>query len=271
MGIERDAPLRRLAFIIEYEGTAYRGSQWQKQLPTIQGELERAIREMLGQPARVALAGRTDAGVHAQGQVFSFATRASYPPTVFIRALNARLPADIALQAGAEVPLDFDVRRWARSRVYVYTICSARYPSPLWRRFAWQVAGPLDIGAMEKAAGALLGHHNFAAFAPPLALGESAWRIVLWAEVGRSEGRVLLTIEADAFLHQQMRRTAGALVRVGRGEMTAAEFAALVDDGRPNLAGPVAPPGGLCLVRVNYAGGAAGPGGLGGKGVNWEM
>jgi len=265
-----EAPLRRLAFIVEYDGTAYRGSQWQpgraagpggagiKEVRTIQGELEEAVAGLTGQRARVALAGRTDAGVNAQGQVCSFLTRAPYPLVAFIRALNARLPPDIAVKAGAEIPLEFDVRRRAKSRVYRYTIYNGRYQSPLWRRFAWHVATPLALEAMREAAGALLGGHDFAAFAPHLPRG-SHRRTVLRAEVGRCGRRVLITMEADAFLPQQVRRTAGALVQVGLGRLTAAEFAALVDAGRPNLAGPVAPAQGLCLVRVNY------------EGISWEL
>jgi len=248
-----EAPLRRLAFIIEYDGTAYKGSQWQKGAPTIQGELERAVAGLTGREVRVALAGRTDAGVHARGQVFSFLTQAPYPLATFIRALNARLPPDIAVKAGAEVPLNFDVRRWAKSRVYRYAIYNGHHPSPLWRRFTWHVATPLALEPMQEAIQALLGRHDFAAFAPPLPRG-SPWRTVLRAEVSRCRTLILITLEADAFLPQQVRRTTGALVQVGLGRMTAREFAALVDDGRPNLAGPVAPPQGLCLVRVNYEG-----------------
>src|SRR3972149_8476585 len=127
--MQRDASVRRLALLIEYEGAAYGGSQYQKNAPKIQDSLERALSSLTGEPIRVALAGRTDAGVHARGQVAAFSTRSRHSPDVFLRALNHHLPDQIAVRAVREVPADFGPRRRATARWYRYTGCNGR-PRP---------------------------------------------------------------------------------------------------------------------------------------------
>jgi len=251
-GGQAGAHRRRLALVLEYDGRRYGGSQYQKNAPSIQGELEAALNKLTGENLRTAFAGRTDAGVHARGQVASFVTGSRHAPEVFVRGLNHWLPADIAVQRALGVPLDFDARRRARSREYRYLVLNSPLPSPLLSAFAWQVAERLDVEAMRQAASLLVGRHDFAAFAGPVA--GSTVRSLHRCDV-KATGRLLAVhMEADAFLPHQVRRTVGALVQVGLGRQPAAELAALLREARPGVAGPVAPPQGLCLLKVNYVG-----------------
>src|SRR3989304_7040473 len=158
------APVRRLALLVEYEGTGFGGSQYQKNTGTIQDALESALSSLTGEPIRVALAGRTDAGVHPRGQGAAFTTTSRHAADVFARALNHHLPLRIAVRAAREVPLIFDPRRQAASRWYRYTIHNSRQRTALLRRFVWQVAEPLDAEAMRAAAAALVGEEEFGAF-----------------------------------------------------------------------------------------------------------
>ncbi len=245
--------VRRIALLLEYEGTRYAGSQYQKNAPTIQAALERAVSSLTGESTRVAMAGRTDAGVHAKGQVASFLTASGLPPDVFVRGLNHYLPEDIATRAAAEIPLPFDVRRQARRRWYRYTICR-RDPRPaLLRRYAWHLEQALDLEAMQRAARYLEGEHDLAAFTRPSLKGrQSTVRKVYRSEVTRRGPLLLLDMEANAFLPQQVRRTVGALVQVGSGQLPPAAFCGLVEEAPPGAASFTAPPHGLCLMRVRY-------------------
>ena len=246
-----EAPTRRIALVIEYEGTAYAGSQYQKSVRTVQGELERALRKLTGKAIRLALAGRTDAGVHAKGQVAAFLTTVPYELGVFQRALNSHLPKDIAVRSAHEVALGFDVRRHARRRWYRYRIYNGHSRRPLFRTQSWHVQGPLDVEAMREAARQLVGRQDFAALAAP-APGRNTVRTVYWAEVRRHRCWVVFDIEANAFLPQQVRRTVGALVRVGQGKETVEGFRRLVASARPGAASFAAPAAGLCLMAVRY-------------------
>lgn len=255
---ERDdgAPLRRVALVVEYEGTAYAGSQYQKDARTVQGELEKALRKLTGKAIRVALAGRTDAGVHAKGQVAAFLTAVPYEAGVFQRALNSHLPQDIAVRSAQEVAISFDVRRHARRRWYRYRIYNGPSRRPLFRSQCWHVPEPLDVEAMREAARHLVGRHDFAALAAPAASrggpqGNTV-RTVYWAEVRRRRCWLVFDIEADAFLPQQVRRTVGALVRVGQGRESVEGFRRLLGSGQPGAASFAAPAAGLCLMAVRY-------------------
>jgi len=249
----RVASLRRLALLVEYEGTAYGGSQYQKNARTIQAELESAVGSLTGESIRVALAGRTDAGVHARGQVASFLTVNRYPPSTFIEALNSYLPEDIAVRAAAEVPLSFNVRRLALSRRYRYTIHNSGQRSALWPRFLWHINVPLGLSAMKEAARCLLGEHDFAAFTrPSVKARQSTVRVVQRAEVCHRGNWVFFIMEASAFLPQQVRRTVGLLAQVGGGKLSVEGFCDLVRSAHPGAANVAAPPQGLCLLKVNY-------------------
>jgi tRNA pseudouridine38-40 synthase len=244
---------RRIALVVEYDGTVYAGSQYQKNASTIQGELEKALSKLTGEQTRLALAGRTDAGVHAKGQVVSFRTRVPYETEVFVRGLNAHLPQDIAVRSAREVPLSFQVRRQAKRRWYRYLIHSGRQRPALLRGYCWHIAQPLDVEAMQGAAHYLVGEHDVAAFAAPSAPSRTV-RTVYRAELRRRRSWVVFDIEANSFLPQQVRRTVGALVQVGLGKRTVEEFRSLLASGQRGAANLAAPPRGLCLMAVEYEG-----------------
>jgi len=248
---EEEKTFRRIALVVEYDGTAYAGSQYQENASTIQGELERALKKLTGERTRLALAGRTDAGVHAEGQVVSFRTQAPYEAEVFVRALNAHLPQDIVVRSAREVTLSFQVRRQARRRWYRYLIYNGRQRPALRRGYCWHIAQPLDVEAMQESARQLVGEHDLAAFAAPSAPGRTV-RTVYRAEVSRRRSWVMFDIEANSFLQQQVRRTVGALVQVGLGKQTVEEFRRLLTSAERGAATLAAPPRGLCLMAVEY-------------------
>ncbi len=244
---------RRVALLLEYDGTQYGGSQIQKNAPTIQGSLEGAIKRLTGETTRVAFAGRTDAGVHACGQVASFLTSRPFDAKLFVDGLNYWLPDDIAVRRAQEVEFGFDVRRHATGRQYRYLVYNDKAPSPLLRQRAWHVKQPLDVVAMQRAAECLAGRHDFAAFAGALERpGASTIRTACRVEVRRAGSLVQADMWADAFLPHQVRRTVGALVEVGVGRQEPQWIGELLREAKPSTAGPAAPPQGLCLMRVRY-------------------
>jgi tRNA pseudouridine38-40 synthase len=244
----------QLRLTVEYEGGAYLGWQRQPGGPTVQAVLERALATALREPVRVRGAGRTDAGVHACGQVA--AVRVTHVPADLgrlRRSLNALTPDDVAVREIAVVGDDFDPRRHARSRVYEYRILNAPAPSPFWRRWAWQVHAPLAADAMDAAARLLEGEHDFAAFraadAEPV---RSTVRRVLESRL-RTDGALLVyRVEATAFLKHMVRNVVGTLVEVGRGERPAAALGEVLAGRDRTRAGATAPAHGLTLVAVRY-------------------
>ncbi len=241
---------------MEYNGTGYHGSQWQSNAPTIQGEIEKALKELTGERIRIKAASRTDAGVHARGQVASFRTDSALPLKSFIDGLNHYLPRDIAVKEAYRPDDSFDVRRRAVSREYKYSILNSPTPSPLRQDFSWRVVENLDIEAMNRACRALVGRHDFASFvsSAETARRKRTVRDVFEAELTRDGDMIILDMVADSFLPHQVRNTVGSLVKVGQGKMTVDEFCKMVEAKTPGLAGPTAPACGLCLMHVNYPG-----------------
>lgn len=202
------------------------------------------------------MAGRTDAGVHALGQVASFRTSSRHRAGTFVRALNAHLPGEIAVRAAREVPLTFDPRRDARRRWYRYTFHLGSERPALRRRTVWHLGPDVDLKAMRRAAAKLRGKHDFAAFtAPSVARVASTHREVFRAELSRAGRLAYLDVEANAFLQHMVRRIAGALVLVGRGKREEREFAILLERPQPGAARYTAPAQGLCLIKVWYENG----------------
>lgn len=238
--------------LLEYEGTRYCGFQIQKGVPTIQGELEKAITRATGEAARVHGAGRTDAGVHARGQVAAFDTESRLAPDRLIRALNFYLPADVVVRSARSVRAGFDPRRDALSREYRYTILNREVPSPLLGRWSYFVPGQLNIELMIQAARILVGTHDFASFTSSEGAARTTVRTILEAGVKRKGSLVVFDVSANAFLHQQVRRTVGCLIAVGRGETGIDEMRELVVSARVGIANRTVPPQGLCLMKVNY-------------------
>ncbi len=243
---------RRIALVLEYDGTGYAGSQRQKNDPSIQETLESAIEQLTGERPRTAFAGRTDAGVHARCQVAAFNSTSSLETSVFERGLNAHLPDQIAVRSAREMDADFDPRRHASGRTYRYTIFNAPMRSPLSRTNAWHVRRPLDTAAMQAAATLLIGQHDFASFTRDE--GIATVRCIRRCDVTAEAPNVFVEVAANAFLRHQVRRTVGALVEVGSGKLSLAGFRRLLDAPELASAGPMAPPEGLCLEHVAYSG-----------------
>jgi tRNA pseudouridine38-40 synthase len=243
----------KIILVMEYDGSRYRGFQWQDGLPSIQGEVEKALTKLTGERRRVMSASRTDAGVHAEGQVVSFRTASALGTDNFVGGLNHYLPNDIAVKAAYRIEDSFNVRREAVSREYSYYILNSATRSPIREGFSYLVPGELDIKAMNQAAQALVGEHDFASFAARNGTTvKSTVRRVSRAEVTREGDLVTFNIKANSFLLHQVRNTIGALIRVGQGKMTIDEFKSILEARELALAGPTAPACGLCLNRVNY-------------------
>lgn len=244
----------KIVLIMEYDGTHYHGFQLQANRPTIQGEIEVALGKLTGERSRVMAASRTDSGVHAKGQVVSFRTKSPLPPSTFIKGLNHYLPKDIAVKAAFRVNDSFNVRRNAVSREYNYYILNSPTRSPIRRGFAYLVPGQLNIRAMNEACQYLIGKHDFASFATSLEGSnlKSTVRRVYTAKIEKDGDLVIFTIVANSFLPHQVRNTVGALIKLGLGKMTVAEFRSMLEARSSGLAGPTAPAYGLCLMGVNY-------------------
>ncbi len=251
-------PRQRLMAVVEYDGTNYRGFQAQREGATIQGEIEQALATITQERIRVVAAGRTDAGVHARGQVVHFVTAWRHPLEDLQRALNAVLSKDVAILELRAVSPDFHARRDARSRVYVYSVYDSKVRSPVLGRFSHHCERALDVEAMNQACQCLVGEQDFGPFgwAPGSERGyvgrRGTVRRVLRVECARQGELVKVTIEADAFLRSMVRRVVGNLLLVGRSDLSGDEFAALLDLKHRRLPAGAAPACGLCLVRVNY-------------------
>ena len=243
---------RRIALILEYEGTAYAGSQLQAAVPTVQAEVERAVEALTGAGCRLKAAGRTDAGAHAAGAVVAFDTDTSLSAPRIRDGLNHHLPEDIAVVSAHDVDAGFDPRRHAASRVYRYTFSERAARSPLRRRFVHAVGRTLDVEAMSEALAYLEGTRDFAPFSGALPAEKSTVRRMSRAQAWRDGDEVHLELEANAFLPQQVRRTAAAVLRVGLGKTTLAAFEEIADSPARGAAQHVLPATGLCLQRVVY-------------------
>lgn len=257
---------RVLRCTVEYDGTAFAGFQRQPQRATVQGALETAIAAVAGAAVTVVGAGRTDAGVHAIGQVIHFDCDSALPIATMQRALNARLPASVRVRQLEEAPSGFHARFDAQSREYRYVVENAAVASPLWRARACFVPHALDLAAMAAAADLLLGRHDFSRFGSPMehavreeesgnvrTMRGNTWRTLLVARCWRRQRFVLFCFVADAFLRHMVRMLVGTLLRIGRGALRAEAIPALLEGERSFHAGPAAPAHGLYLTRVQYA------------------
>jgi tRNA pseudouridine38-40 synthase len=244
--------VRTIRLTLEYDGTGYVGWQVQQNGKSVQETLEQALSKLLGEGVKVTGAGRTDSGVHAAGQVASFATEREIPLRAFVAGTNGFLPSDIAVLDAAECPDTFDARRSARGKLYRYRICNRPVRSPLERRFAWEIFRPLDEAAMARAAVPLVGRHDFAAFRAADCEASTTVREVRRLQVRREETTIFVEVEATAFLKHMVRNIVGTLVDVGHGKRAEDSVAKVLEGRNRTRAGPTAPPHGLCLVRVMY-------------------
>lgn len=242
----------RYKALIEYDGTAYYGFQRQIQTqPTIQGELEKTITYLAQQPINVSGAGRTDRGVHALGQVISFDLDWRHGVEALQRAVNANLPADIAILQLNQVSPTFHPRFDARRRSYAYHIFNAVVRSPVRRFQSWHVRHPLSVDVMNQAAVTLLGQHDFGTFGQP-PVGENRVRELFRAEWVQDRDYLIFHIEANAFLYRMVRSLVGSMKLVGDGSWTVEDFVAAFRSCDRSRSGTAAPPQGLYLVSVTY-------------------
>ena len=245
--------MRNIRLLLEYDGAAYHGWQRQKNARTIQEAVEAALGRLTGEEARLVASGRTDAGVHALGQVANFRTASRIPLKAFQVGLNSLLPRDIAVLHAAEVPPQFHARFSAVSKAYEYRILCRPARSPLELRYCWHLATPLDLEAMAKAAAALAGEHDFAAFQNRGSDVEHTVRRVLDAAwLAGDGGRLRFVISANGFLRGMARSLVGTMVEIGRGKRPPEDLAGLLASRDRAAAGATAPAAGLFLVRVVY-------------------
>ena len=245
---------KRILITIEYDGSAYCG--WQRQLngPSVQQRIEEALRKVCGERIGIIGASRTDAGVHALGQRAHFDMETNIPPEKLPFALNTRLPHDIRVIKGQEVPGDFHARFDARGKEYGYLICNRRHPSALLRNLSAHVLVPLDEAAMQRACEYLIGEHDFAAFQAAGGTAKTTVRRIDRADVARAGDELRLTVCGSAFLYNMVRIIAGTLIYVGQGRLPEDVFKQAIRTGDRLTLGPTAPPQGLCLRRVDYEG-----------------
>jgi len=218
----------------------------------VQADVERAVEALTQAPARVVAAGRTDAGVHALGQVAHFRTASMLAIERLVSGLNALLPPDVSVREAVDTPPDFHARRDARFRVYRYAILRRHAPSALLRPYTHHVWGPLDLDAMRAALARLVGTHDFRAFRALGTPTKTSRCALLLAELTEREDLLFLTFGADRFLRHMVRMIMGTILRVGRGTLTPQDVAALLEHGGDGVGGPAAPPHGLYLIHVGY-------------------
>jgi tRNA pseudouridine38-40 synthase len=248
--------MRTLKLTLAYDGTAYAGWQVQPGQSTVQGALETAWHEITGESIRALASGRTDAGVHALGQVVGVRTESSMETDVLRRALNARLPHDIAVLEATDAVDGFHAIRDARRKRYRYVIHDAPVRDVFRRAYCWHYPSRLDAEAMGRAARALLGKHDFSSFETSGSPRQSPVRTIHGLDVPRGEregcDRITIEVEADGFLYNMARAIVGTLVEVGRGAQDESWPGEVLRAADRRAAGPTAPPQGLFLVRVEY-------------------
>ena len=244
------ADKRNIRLLLEYDGTDFAGWQIQAQGRTVQGELARALEILLKEPIRPTGSGRTDAGVHALGQVAHFHTASQLPTDRILRALNGLLPADIAVRAVDGAPPDFHARYSAKSKRYQYRIHCGK--SGLNRRYVWTFYQELDFEAMRRAILALPGQHSFAAFCKqnPMPDHFDCW--IADCTLARNGAELIFEIEGNRFLRHMVRIIVGTLTEIGTGRRDPRAMADLLLGGQRSRAGVTAPARGLCLLRVSY-------------------
>tara|TARA_A100001037_G_scaffold279176_1_gene280774 strand:- start:16196 stop:16960 length:765 start_codon:yes stop_codon:yes gene_type:complete len=243
---------RKIALLIEYDGTKYYGFQYQPNYPTIQGEIENALNNLNLSTERIEGAGRTDTGVHAKGQIASFVTNTNLNIKDIESGINHFLPSDIAVQKAYETPITFSPRRDAISRRYRYTFLNRPTRSPLSERYAYRVSKHINVDKMTKALFALKGTHDFVNLCGKY--NGSTVRNIMDVSINIDDERLYIDLEANAFLPHQVRRTAGLLYQVGLNKFDSEEVEKLIDIDnqitRPNI--PTLPACGLVLLKVKY-------------------
>jgi tRNA pseudouridine38-40 synthase len=242
----------KLAGLVEYEGTGFAGWAAQPERRTVEGVLTEALSTVLRQPVRMSVAGRTDAGVHASGQVVSFEADTELRPSLISYKTTAVLPKDVALRRCVVVQDEFDARRDARSRTYEYKLTNDEIRAPLQRHHAGYAPQRLNLELLSEAASLVEGTHDFRAFTPQKSYHVRFERVVARSRWSRHDDLLRYRITADSFLYGMVRTLVGTMLEVAGGKRDLAEFDRLLSGGRRSEAGPAVPSKGLTLVGVGY-------------------
>jgi len=244
-------PKRNIKLVIHYDGTAYHGWASQPGMATIQGTIEEAIGKLTGETIKVNGSSRTDAGVHAMGQVANFKINSPVPTENFAKALNNLLPGGLTIARAEQMPDGFDAISDTVEKRYDYLINTGLI-RPVLVRNQWHRPGVLDVGKMNTAAGLLVGTHDFKSFASAADQRESSVRTITQCQVQQDGDLVTISVQADGFLYNMVRNIVGTLVEVGRGRWEAEIIATILEAKDRKAAGPIAPACGLCLLKIFY-------------------
>lgn len=245
--------MRNIRLLLQYEGTRYQG--WQRQSSsdnTLQGKLETLLTKMCGEPIELQASGRTDAGVHAMGQVANFHTSSEMPVEAMLTYINTYLPEDVAVIAVTEAAPRFHSRLNATGKCYCYRVINSEIPNVFWRRYALEVPEKLDVKAMEKAAQLLLGEHDFKSFTSAKKGKKSTVRRIDRIAIERQEDMLIFTFEGNGFLHHMVRILMGTLLEVGMGKRSPESMADILEAKSRECAGYLVPAKGLTLMKVYY-------------------
>lgn len=242
----------KVAGLVEYDGAEFAGWAVQPERRTVEGVLAKALRTILREPVKLSVAGRTDAGVHASGQVVSFDTETELSPSLIAYKVSAVLPKDVALRRCVDVPESFDARRDARSRSYEYRVVNDEVRAPLQRHRTSYVARPLDLKLLEESANLTLGAHDFRAFTPSKSYHVRFERTVPESRWIRCDDVLTYYITANSFLYGMVRSLVGTMLQVAEGKRSLTNFERLLRGAERSVAGPAAPSRGLTLTSVGY-------------------
>lgn len=249
--------MRNIKLILEYDGTDYAGWQVQgvrasQRKKTIQGTIERALEKILKEKIRIHGSGRTDAGVHAEGQVAGFVTKGGLSAGIIKKALNSELPGDIVVKNVSEAKRSFHARFSAKDKLYRYRVINSRIPSVFDRRFAAFIPYKLDLRLMRKEAAVLKGKHDFKSFQAADKKERDSIRVIRRLNLRKKDCEIIIEIEADGFLRHMARNIVGTLIEIGRGKLPPGSMKRILKARDRKRAGPTAPAKGLVLVRVKY-------------------
>ena len=244
--------MRRIKLIVAYDGTEYSGWQIQPEAPTIEMYLDKAIRELTGENVHVTGASRTDAGVHAYGNVAVFDTESTIPGDRFTFALNRFLPDSIVIQDSWEVSVDFHPRHCNTRKTYEYRILNTAVPLPQKRNFTWHVTGSIDIEKMKEAAAYIVGEHDFKSFCSIHTQAETTVRTITDLSVKREGRLITIRVTGTGFLYNMVRIIAGTLMEVGNGKYPPEHIKEILKHCDRSCAGPTAPARGLTLVEYEF-------------------
>lgn len=244
--------MKRVKLTVAYDGTRYSGWQVQQNAITIEGVLNKALSKLTGEEIAVIGASRTDAGVHAMGNIAVFDTESTIPGERFLYVLNQKMPEDIVIVASEEVPLDWHPRHQDTLKTYEYRILNTKLPDPTRRLYTYFVSFDLDTTLMRKGAAYLVGEHDFVGFCSVKTNAKTTVRTITDLQVLQKEDEIIIRVTGNGFLYNMVRIIAGVLIRVGRGYYPPEKILALLEGKERTGEAVTAPPQGLCLMEIQY-------------------